>query len=661
MALTQVTGPYPIFTDLDGTPLDDGYLYIGAINQDPEQNPIQVFWDANLTIPATQPIRTSNGYAYRNGTPALLYTAGEFSITIRNKREEFVLYSPVGYGFDPAAVSASVVKNDFIGDGVEVDFTLSSAPSTILATNVFINGVYQEKDSYGLSGNVITFSIAPPLSSSIEIMTNETGIINAGNATAISYTLTAPNAVQQTVQTKLEQYVSVKDFGAIGDGVTDDTAAIQDAIDYIGSDGTLEFPDGTYKVTATLTLSGNGVWLQGSLNSFIKRYGAFEILEVTGNYNKISDMQFSGNKASYPFPTYPRSAILMVSGDFNSITGCQIEDSNSHGILFRTGGAPQFNLVENNIVLNCEEIGIAHDGGTDNRILGNHVSGCGYEGITLDQSSYRCIVDSNRLNANCLNGGVGSIGVDWTDLCVISNNVITDSGAINAITFQNNLGPSNNNVISGNVFDGNPAYAIELKTNTGGSCAGNVISGNMFRTAGSIKIDAGCQDNVLSGNFYDVFPVIDPDSYNRIDNGLVSFLAQNTVARTNVTGNGTAYVVPFNNIAQERFTVSTGSFNTTTGVFTAPINALYSFSAAAEITSASTASSMLIEIITSGGTFSKVYQSNGSVTFGGAVSGSLILKEGQTAYVQVTVFGGTLSFSVTANVNANFFSAALVG
>lgn len=187
MALTQVTGPYPIFTDLDGTPLDDGYLYIGLINQDPEQNPIQVFWDANLTIPASQPIRTSNGYAYRNGTPALLYTGGAFSITIRNKREEFVLYSPVGYGFDPAAVSASVVKNDFVGDGVQVAFVLSAAPSTILATNAFINGVYQEKDSYTLAGNTITFSIAPPLSSSIEIMTNETGVINSTTAGFVSY------------------------------------------------------------------------------------------------------------------------------------------------------------------------------------------------------------------------------------------------------------------------------------------------------------------------------------------------------------------------------------------------------------------------------------------------------------------------------------------
>lgn len=251
MALTQVTGPYPIFTDLDGSPLDDGYLFIGAINDDPETNPIQVFWDSNLTIPATQPIRTNNGYAWRNGTPGLLYTGGEFSITIRNKRNEFVLYSPVGYGFDPAAVSASVVKNDFVGDGVTVNYTLSASPSTQLATNIFINGVYQEKDSYTLAGNVITFSVAPPLSSSIEIMTNETGVINSGNATAISYTLTAPGAVQQTVQTKLDQYVSVKDFGAVGDGVADDTVAIQAALDSGAKQ--VVFPLGAYK-TGALTI-----------------------------------------------------------------------------------------------------------------------------------------------------------------------------------------------------------------------------------------------------------------------------------------------------------------------------------------------------------------------------------------------------------------------
>ena len=303
MALTQVTGPYPIFTDLDGTPLDDGYLYIGAINDDPETNPIQVFWDANLTIPATQPIRTNNGYAYRNGTPALLYAGGEFSITIRNKRNEFVLYSPVGYGFDPAAVSASVVKNDFIGDGVTVAFVLSASPSTILATNIFINGVYQEKDSYTLSGNTITFTVAPPLSSSIEILTNETGIINSGNANDISYTLTAAGATLQSVQTKLEQYISVKDFGAVGDGVTDDTAAIQAAEDACAVSGqALLFPAGTYRCNSGITKKSVNWIGEGKYDTKLAYYGSATFINATGTSPSrkiftISDMELNGTNA----------------------------------------------------------------------------------------------------------------------------------------------------------------------------------------------------------------------------------------------------------------------------------------------------------------------------------------------------------------------------
>jgi Endopolygalacturonase len=55
----------------------------------------------------------------------------------------------------------------------------------------------------------------------------------------------------------LRESISVKDFGAVGDGVTDDTAAIQAAIDavYGMGGGRLLFPSGTYKVSASsLTL-----------------------------------------------------------------------------------------------------------------------------------------------------------------------------------------------------------------------------------------------------------------------------------------------------------------------------------------------------------------------------------------------------------------------
>jgi hypothetical protein len=85
-------------------------------------------------------------------------------------------------------------------------------------------------------------------------MTNETGVINSGNATAISYTASFAGAVAQTVQTKLEQTVSVKDFGAVGDGVADDTAAIQAAC---AASNSIEFPTGTYKITATIEPGAN--------------------------------------------------------------------------------------------------------------------------------------------------------------------------------------------------------------------------------------------------------------------------------------------------------------------------------------------------------------------------------------------------------------------
>ena len=342
MALTQITGPYPIFTDLDGTPLDDGYLYIGEANEDPVTNPVQVFFDANLTIPATQPIRTNNGYAYRNGTPALIYTAGPFSITIRNKRDEFVLYSPVGYGFDPAAMSASVVQNDFTGNGVQVAFVLSASPSTKLATSVFINGVYQEKDSYTLAGNTITFSIAPPLNSSIEIMTNETGVINSGNATAISYTASFTGATAQTVQTKLEQYVSVKDFGAVGNGVANDTAAFNAAF---AVNSRIYIPAGTY-IVDTLNIPGvygfeligagqNRTILQASAaNQKILRK---EIAAGAVEYGYIGHFSLKAHAAGSTGTAFDCSGFRQVK--FAHINGLS-NGSNGFASLFSVAAAP---------------------------------------------------------------------------------------------------------------------------------------------------------------------------------------------------------------------------------------------------------------------------------------------------------------------------------
>lgn len=89
-----VNPPYPVFTDVDGSPLEEGFIYIGLSNQDPQSNPTTVYWDAALTIPAAQPIRTSGGFPVRSGTPSVIYVAGDFSIRIRNKNGTIVFNEP---------------------------------------------------------------------------------------------------------------------------------------------------------------------------------------------------------------------------------------------------------------------------------------------------------------------------------------------------------------------------------------------------------------------------------------------------------------------------------------------------------------------------------------------------------------------------------------
>lgn len=82
---TSILPQYPIWTELDGSPLEDGYIYVGIAGLNAESNPQNVFWDGALTIAAAQPIRTLNGYPARSGSPALPYVAGDFSIVVRDK------------------------------------------------------------------------------------------------------------------------------------------------------------------------------------------------------------------------------------------------------------------------------------------------------------------------------------------------------------------------------------------------------------------------------------------------------------------------------------------------------------------------------------------------------------------------------------------------
>jgi hypothetical protein len=113
-------------------------------------------------------------------------------------------------------------------------------------------------------------------STEVQIATwdNITGINGTGitsNAINVEYDPAGLGAVPTNVQDKLRESVSVKDFGAVGDGVADDTAAIQAAATQVTSNGLLLFPSGTYKISSDLNISANVIFddAQVSVNSAI--------------------------------------------------------------------------------------------------------------------------------------------------------------------------------------------------------------------------------------------------------------------------------------------------------------------------------------------------------------------------------------------------------
>lgn len=115
----------------------------------------------------------------------------------------------------------------------------------------------------------------------------------------IGYTPAGAGAVARTVQAKLRESVSVKDFGAVGDDTTDDTAAIQAAINSISliNGGSVYFPAGRYKVTSQLNITTDNLTLHGDG----QRSSTIRVYHNTGYGIRVQDSVNPGTDPVFNF------------------------------------------------------------------------------------------------------------------------------------------------------------------------------------------------------------------------------------------------------------------------------------------------------------------------------------------------------------------------
>ena len=207
---------------------------------------------------------------------------------------------------------------------------------------------------------------------------------------------------------------SVKQFGAVGDGVADDTFAIQAAIDSLSTyGGGVALPPGRYRITAPIRMRPNIV-LQGNGGATIIQGNAanlttlidFDTYAAGGGI--LVGIAFDGNRANN---TNSNLTYIVASSQPNThVLTCVFREAPGMGLLLQ-GTNP---VVQDNLFVSVYGIAIMLWGPVANtsmaaRVSGNRMIQVGYLGINAKWSDYNVITGNTILSVS-LNHRVSTVG-----------------------------------------------------------------------------------------------------------------------------------------------------------------------------------------------------------------------------------------------------------
>ena len=200
------------------------------------------------------------------------------------------------------------------------NLSISYQPGTN-SLSVFVDGVnqygpgaqyaYTETDS-----DTVTFVSGLHVGAQVKFTTSQQQGAGAVNASQVTYNPAGTGAVATNVQAKLRESVSVQDFGAVGDGITNDYAAFAAAI---ATGKSVLVPTGTYKIGSTLVFSGSAKQLVCDDAVVINYTGTANAITITGNNHNLQFGEVTANSGTEVVKYYNLSYSVIY---FRAVGGC---------------------------------------------------------------------------------------------------------------------------------------------------------------------------------------------------------------------------------------------------------------------------------------------------------------------------------------------------